>query len=180
MLTYIVIAFIAMAFLHFIYEGIIAPSNRLKIRLELFRMRDKLRFLKIQHGNELDDKHYHHLQDSLNTLIRCLSSFDLITLVRVIHEIERDKDVKARLEARMKILDDCAIQDARAIREQSLKLARRALRVNSGAWGFYIVPVAIAFACYEKIKDYAKQSISLPEPDLKKITPSTIAVGVSG
>jgi hypothetical protein len=64
---------------HFIYESIVAPSLRLKIRYDLFALRDELRFLKIKRGSSLDDKHYVYLQDSINTMISHLARYDIAT-----------------------------------------------------------------------------------------------------
>jgi hypothetical protein len=110
------------------------PSFRLQLRFELFRMRDELRNLKMRR-NDLDDKHFLYLQDSINTLIANLVRFDAATLTRIDLELQRDSELRARTEARCKVMDDCAVAEARRIRRKCNIVGVKALAVNSGGWG---------------------------------------------
>jgi len=51
-----IIVLAGLAVYHFVYEGILAPSFRLKLRFELFELRDELRKLKISHAEDLRDE----------------------------------------------------------------------------------------------------------------------------
>ncbi|MGH8330614.1 MAG: hypothetical protein ACRER3_22985, partial [Pseudomonas fluorescens] len=66
-MTYAVLSFMFLAFVHFVFESILAPSFRLKLRFEIFALRDELRLLKIECESSLHDKHFEYLQSSLNT-----------------------------------------------------------------------------------------------------------------
>jgi len=170
--AFLIVTLAVLALVHFVYESILAPSLRLEIRFELFKLRDELRFTKINLGNKLDDKHYHFLQDSVNTLIGNLYRFDLATITKAMIEVEKDKDLKKRVQERSRFLDDCNVAEARKIRNESIKLAFRALRVNSGGWAVYFIPVLATIACYKYALAAGKALISMSEPDFRKVAPS--------
>ena len=171
-LAILIVILALLTLVHFVYESILAPSLRLEIRFELFKLRDELRFIKINLGNELDDKHYHFLQDSINTLIRNLYRFDLAIVTKAMIEVKRDKDLKKRVQERSLFLDDCTVAEARRIRNESINLAFRALRVNSGGWAVYFIPVIATIVCYKYALAAGKALISMSEPDFRKVTPS--------
>ncbi len=158
-MSYAILAFLFLALCHFVYESIIAPSLRLKLRFELFKLRDDLRTLKNEYGSDLDDRHFHYLQDSLNVLIRFLPRFEIGNLALAASQINNDPQLKKRMEARAKILDDCQIAQATNIRNKSIEIAARAVRVNGGAWGFYVVPIALTFAVYKSVNEKVRAII---------------------
>ena len=164
-MDYVIIAFVTFAFAHFIYEAIVAPSIRLKKRFELFRLRDELRIIKVRRGAALNDKHYNFLQNSINTLIRNLSAFDLCTMMCARADILHDKELAKRINEHSKVLDDCSIDAAKEIRRNIIKFARDAFVVNSGAWAVYVVPVVVLFSRLSAIKKVVKQLLSMSEPE---------------
>jgi len=169
--TYMILGLLIMASVHFIYEGILAPSFRLKLRFELFSLRDELRQLKIDCAQSLSDKHFDYLQDSLNGLIAVLHRYDAGTLAAVEHELRTNPELRADIEARVRILDDCNIPRARTIRNRSLWIAGKALATNNGAWFCYLLPLALPLFFVSRLKKLIRASLSLSEPDLNKVAP---------
>jgi len=170
-MAYVIPGLIIAAFLHFIYESILAPSLRLKLRFELFALRDELRLLKIDCDRHLDDRCFEHFQASLNTLIRVLHRIDIATLAAVERELRANPELREQIEARSRMLDDCNIPQVREIRYRSLQVAVKAFAVNSGGWAIYLLPLVLPFLGYSKIKKAVKASISLSELDLNKVAP---------
>jgi len=168
-MTYLIFTFGALVLLHFVYEGIIAPSLRLNLRFRLFQLRDELRMLKIRHGSDFDDKHFHYLQDGVNNLLSGLPRIDITLLVRVMNEIASDKQLKQRMDARAKILDDCKLDDARRLRKQSIEIVERALTINSGAWVLYVLPIALAAVCYKSTIKTLRSLTALSQSDFAKV-----------
>jgi hypothetical protein len=113
-MEYLFVVLIVFALYHFVYESILAPSERLKLRFELFELRDRLRALKVDHSDYLEDRHFHYLQDSLNSLICLLGRFDLATLSRIELEFQLDPELRRRSEMRTAILDDCQFDSTTA------------------------------------------------------------------
>jgi hypothetical protein len=174
---YFLIAILGVALYHFIYESILAPSWRLKLRFELFVLRDKVRALKIDHPEAFRDKHYHYLQDSVNTLVMLLARFDLATLGRIEAEMKRNPQLQKQSDERSRILDDCGLEEAKAIRYASLRIAFSALAVNSGGWFIYAVPtLSIVFGLksyFSSFRQRIKAVVAIPQAEINKFAPAS-------
>lgn len=171
MFAYILLLVTFLAIIHFIYEAIIAPSMRFKARLDLFRLRDELRSMKIKHGDTLDDKHFNYLQDSINSTINMIPRFELMTISMMMVALKKDSYLEKKLQERLKVLDDCVIPDVIEIRKRSMDIALRAYFINSGMWFCYLLPIAISLGLYKALKDKIRSIISLPIHGLEKIAP---------
>jgi hypothetical protein len=177
-MEYLFVSLIVFALYHFVYESILAPSERLKLRFELFELRDRLRSLKIEYSECLEDRHFHYLQDSLNNLICLLTRFDMATLSQIELEIQRDPELRRRSEVRSATLDDCQLEEMKTIREASFRIATKALLINSGGWFVYVVPIFIGLALYLGLTCWAsflgrkiKAAISISEVDIRRLVP---------
>jgi hypothetical protein len=160
-----------LAIIHFVYEAILAPSFRLKLRCDLFLLRDELRSLKVDHAEMLDDKHFTYLQDSINSIILMIPRFEIGTVAMINRELEKDKSLEEKVQKRVKLLDDCAIPEVAVIRKKSLHLAFKALLINGGMCFLYILPMAILSVLYKAVANSIRAVISVPKPDLDKIAP---------
>lgn len=175
-------AILGVALYHFIYESILAPSWRLKLRVELFVLRDKVRALRIDHPEEFQDRHYHYLQDSINTLLVLLARFDLATLGRIEAEMKRNPELQKQSDERSLILDDCCLEEAKVIRYASLRIAFAALAVNSGGWFIYIVPpLSIVFGLksyFSSFRRRIKAVVAIPQAEINKFAPASTDLSV--
>jgi hypothetical protein len=174
---YFLVAILVAALYHFIYESILAPSWRLKLRFELFVLRDKVRALKVDHGVAFQDKHYHYLQDSINTLLSLLARFDLATLGRIEAEMKRNPELQQQSDERSQVLDDCDLEDAKLIRYASLRIAIAALAVNSGGWFIYVLPplsLALGLKRYfSSFRQRIKAVVAIPQSEINKFAPAS-------
>jgi hypothetical protein len=185
-MSYLICAMVVLAFLHFIYESILAPSFRLNLRCKLFALRDELRWLKIEHGKELNDRHFEYLHESINLTIHFLNRIDFGGLVASEHEYKTNPEFRKRVETRQKVLDDCQIKSARDLRRKSVAIAAEAFLVNSGALIVWLIPVVVpAVLCAlvtSKIRAWFALKIKIwmavPERDLERITPSWELAGL--
>jgi hypothetical protein len=175
MMTYILLTVTFLAITHFIYEAILAPSMRLKARFDLFRLRDELRSLKINHGEILDNKHFTYLHDSINTAINMIPRFELMTISIMITELKKDRELGRKLNERLRVMDDCTIPDVIMIRKKITDIALRAYFINSGMWFYYLLPIALTLGLYKALKEKIKSIISLPTSVLEKIAPKYIS-----
>lgn len=94
-----------LALVHFIYESILAPSWRLRLRFRLFALRDELRALKGECRGLLDDEHFAYLQDSINTMIAMLHRYDVAAVAAAELRYRRDPEFRRCVEIRTAILD---------------------------------------------------------------------------
>jgi hypothetical protein len=144
----------------------------LSIRYKLFTLRDELRSLKIECGDSLEDKHYAYLQDSLNTIIAHLPRYDMATLGYAEHVYNNDPEFRRRVDERSHVLDDCGIPRARSIRSRNVRLAAKAILINSGMLCAPIYPFVLMDVGLSALKKRIKNFASLSEPDFAKVGPS--------
>jgi hypothetical protein len=172
-----IFTFLVFVTYHFVYESILAPSLRLSLRFQLLVLRDEVRKLKIECGPSLDDKHFLFLQDWVNFLISALNRLDLVSLARAEVESKREPEILKRAQERSKMLDDCNIPRARAIRKQAASIASRALLVNNGAWIIFIAPILICTVGYGNLNLKIKLLTTMSGKDFQKIaTEDPVAV----
>lgn len=164
---YCIMMLAAGAILHFVYELIIAPSLRLELRLALVRLENEVRLLKIQNSGVVE-RQLGELQDSVNALTCMLFKFDLVTLHAISEEIDRDAALKRRVEARARILDDCVLPEVLALRRKQIRIATKALAVNSGPMMLWSVVPASLFVGYHTVFRKIKNSLTVPAPDLER------------
>lgn len=158
---------ILLAFLHFVYESIIAPSARLRLRFRLFALRDKLRWLRIKQG--CNEEEFRYLDAAMNNVIRILHRFDIASVNRSAHIIQADPALKGRVEKRIAVIEQSSCVEFQQLNKELLRIARQAIIVNNGACFFYLFPIVFVVAGIEKITQLIKKLVSVPEGELGKV-----------
>lgn len=176
---YCIVILTCVAIFHFVYESIIAPSLRLELRFELCGLRDEVGLLKIEspgvaggEGSELVDRHLCELQDSINSLLGILFRFDLATVCAISEEIDRDAELKRRVQARARILDSCVLPRVLAIRSKQIRIATKALAVNIGPMLLWSAFPTSLFVGYRAVRNKIKRSLTVPGTDLERFIPA--------
>jgi len=156
-------AFLLIGMYHLIYEGILLPSLRLRLRFRLFEIRDRLRTLKHLDARCCSDQAFNFLQDSINNGLGMLHRTDLIMLFKVEQQIESSELLRNRLEKRNSVLSEVFDPDIIEIRKDINHVARYAVLLNSGGWFIYIIPAMITVLAFGKIKGLVKELLMFPE-----------------
>jgi len=167
---YALTALVILALFHLVYESILAPSFRTHLRLELFALRDELRKLKINRRSSFDDRHFSYLQDAVNSLIAFGHGFDGAMLAAVENEFRRDRQFRDKVESRSRVLDDCLVSEAKAIRQKSVGVAARLLLVNSGALFVLVAPCVLCMIGIKEARSRLRTVASLSEHEIRKIS----------
>jgi hypothetical protein len=154
---------------HFIYEGILAPSFRLSLRFKLFALRDRVRELKMIHGDQLDSAAFGYLQDSVNTGIRILPDFTFGTLAQAKELLKNHPELRNRLAERDRLLESCRVPEVSQIWKQASGIMEQALFVNSGGWLIYVVPVGLVAAFFGFISSGVKKLLLMPQEQIDQI-----------
>lgn len=190
-MTYFIFGLACVALCHFVYESILAPSIRLELRFELFKLRDEVRSLKINNLSskvsepQFVDEHYGYLQDSINALLCILYRYDLAAIWTITGQIDCDEALRQRVEARARFLDDCELPTVRAMRKRQLHIAGKALAVNSGPMLLLLLAPALALRGYKavrgRIRGEIKTSLTVPGTDLMRCIPqeSDLSTGLA-
>lgn len=132
----------ALAVLHFVYEGIVAPSLRMQARNELFELRDELRTLHIDGADGCDGEAFEMVHSSLNAYIDRLHAVDARFVYRMQHSL-RKPELRRQLDAQVEVLRNARSQPLQNIGRRAGRVIERAIAVNSGGWAFLIVPVVL-------------------------------------
>ena len=142
-MVYLIYILISLAFLHFIYEGIIAPSLRLKLRYELFRLRDGLRRLKVDEPETVTDQSFRALQEVINNSLKILHHADIVTVWQAHQKIARDPKLARMRDKRWRMLQEELNHITQPIYRRQTRLFALALLVNNGMLVLYLLPVVI-------------------------------------
>ncbi len=191
-MSYFIFGLACAALGHFVYESILAPSMRLELRFELFKLRDEVRFLKMKNLSskaasepEFVDEHYGYLQDSINALLCVLYRYDIAAIWTITDRISRDEALRQRVEARARLLDACELPAVRSLRKRQLDIAARALAVNSGPMLLLLLAPTLVLRGYKavrgKVRGEIKTSLTVPGTDLKRCIPgeSDLSTGLA-
>lgn len=174
-MEYLILGFLALAFCHFFYESIVAPTVRARIRFDLFVARARLNIIKRQNKASFDERHYVHLRDSLNSLINHMYRMELLTAIHALMCVKSDAQLRKVVDARARVLDDCNLKSVKDVRASSLALMAQVIRANCFGWFFFLFPFVYVEVCYTYIRDKLKILLAVPDKSLEYIAPEIVA-----
>lgn len=167
----------ACAFLHFIYEGIVAPSIRTKLRNDMFELRDELRNLHISKDDRCSREAFEIAHTGVNQYLDRLHAVT-ISFMRRFREAYKDADFRADVERRQMVLNSCESTELRKIVASANSRIELALFANSAGWLIYLVPVALLGICIKAITRWVHRRISqlfaTPEAGTFRLMPDVI------
>lgn len=132
---------IAFAAWHYIYEAIIAPSVRMQLRMKLFELRDRLRWLKHNDSN-LSNEAFMIMQDAINNGIAFMSVLGIISFEYIRKDIARDESLRKRIDKRYECLVKNDSEEMQDIYHELAIVMYRSIAINSGGWLAFVIPVA--------------------------------------
>ena len=109
---------IVLALVHVVYETIIAPTLRLRMKYRFFELRDQAVLLRLEEPKALPDPLYQHLLDAINGSMCYISDLSLMGILR----LKPSEEERLRAEQRIREL---ANADAPEVRQMA-----KALRIN--------------------------------------------------
>ena len=169
-MTFLIYALVIVTVWHFLWEAILAPSFRLRLRYELFCLRDELRWLYHRKPASADKEVFRYLQGSVNSVIRLLPGIDFSLRFMVERAIAKDEQLRKQIEERRKWIDACGDREVRQLEGRIERAARRAFIVNTGGWLIYTAPLAIALLCFDAVTRFVRDPLLLPESELRRIS----------
>jgi hypothetical protein len=172
-MTILILILFAYAVLSFVWDGILAPSIRSKLRYRLFSARDRLRCLKIEHPERLNDETFNSLHESINASIRLLPAMSFTSIFSASFALKRDDDLRQHIAKKRALLDACPLDEAREIHEGSIKVLGEALSVNSLFFVLnvlaLIAPLIFPLYCGQKIGETVSELVLLPARDWDRV-----------
>lgn len=187
-MTTLFLIFVVLVVFHFIVEGIIAPSERSKIRLQLFALRDEIRMTKIDYGNTFNNELYDHLEAHANKSIHLLHNYNIIGIWRAIRAETRDNELLRQVNERINrfyaLLNDSAVPNLKTLHVKSLWNTFKGFLFNSLGWlPYFVVPilvVALVLLATSMIKRVKKRCrfmvtglLEMPDRDFQQHFPNS-------
>lgn len=167
-MKYLLLVLVCLAVWHFVYDGILLPTLRLRLRYRLFALRDRLRSLKASE-RAFDDAVYTHLQGSINNGLSFLHVIDMQFVADITAAIAQDEALRKRVEDRRLAVDACPIREVKEIYHRIGSIGESAVFSNSGGWLIYLVPAALVAVFFQKVKRDVEQVVSIPEPEVQRL-----------
>lgn len=131
-----------LAIYHLIYESIIMPSVRLKLRYDLFEWRDKLIYIQCTQS-VMSEKDFNLVHSYINAAINRLPYYSLSLLFRVNKDIERNPHLRKQVEHHSNAINAIDNKDVQEIIKGVNKTTLKAFWGNFGAWALYLIPILI-------------------------------------
>lgn len=173
MTTALAIAILVLAFLaavHFILETVVVPSQLLRLRYQVFALRDRLRRLKSE-DPALTDEVFRNLEDKLNGCVNILPYLTVSVVVRVEAQFANNPELSAQAEAGEKLLRLSPVAEAREIRGEVVRILTRAIQWNCLGLMIYGVPLYLAWMWVYRLFKAIDRMASLPSQDMNRLTP---------
>ncbi len=180
-MVYLIYTILALAFLHFVYEGILVPSFRLKLRFELFKLRDQLRNLKANHSEVVPDDIFRSLQNGINNSLKLLPRTDVVTVLNAHRKIANDPKLSQLRDKQFRKFNENLNEHTRPIFEQCSRLFLLTVFVNNGMLALYLLPVFLFLLICLFIGSKALRSLTkfmdivfMPENQVDNIIPADV------
>lgn len=151
----IIVGFLAM--LHYLYEAVLAPTFRLKIRHELFELRDSLHKIKLDKLSKDDREIVAIIEASINNVLDRMTHINIVNIIRLHSEYAHDKEFKKIIDdfkAKMSISHNDGIKN---IDRHLTILTGKALLANNAALLVYLSPIFIAIRLISNVYRYVKK-----------------------
>ena len=173
-MTILILVLTTIAILHFIYEGIIAPSLRMHLRNKLFELRDEARAIKAEGLNPEDEEAFWYTHDGINNLLDRLSWLTLHARITTMHSFRDDPELQALVRKRKAMLDSCKDQRIRDIFNRTSVILEETFNINMGAWAIYLIPIAAVCVSIGSLKSLAASLILTPDQKRDEILPKPV------
>ena len=158
----VVLAMVALG--HFLYEGIVAPTLRTKLKHEMFQLRDELRSVHLERDDGCPQEAFNIAHNGINQYVHRLH-WVTISFVTEFNRMNSSSK-KAEVDRRRRVVETCEVKELSDIVARGNKVVERALFVNSGAVFAYctvlLVPLAILFMCAHSIYRKASEMFAAP------------------
>jgi hypothetical protein len=140
------------AILSFVYDVFIAPNIRRSLTRKLVALRADTILLKAEYVDSAAYLDCLTLQESIEFMIHKLRRISLSSWLFVERESRRSPGFLTKAQVRARTLDESTVPRIRAIREQTLDIATKALAVNSPAWAPLLIAPSIVAAARSRLR----------------------------
>ncbi|MCY4524944.1 MAG: hypothetical protein OXB84_09400 [Halobacteriovoraceae bacterium] len=164
-LSYVIVSLVLLAIIHFIYDGIIAPTIRFHLRNDLFSLRDRIRRLIIE-GNlsNSDNETILFVDNSISFFLNKLSSLSLRTYYVARKEIIQNEELRKIIEKRLNSTRQLQNYEVQDIFAKAIMIVEKAFIFNSGILLLLVIliPMIIGLILVKKFKKHISALVMIP------------------
>jgi hypothetical protein len=171
MLTVMFFLLIVLVAYHFVYEGIVAPSLRLRLQFRLYALRDRLRTFKIEEPHAVSDSDFRLIEDGLNNAINLLSCISLSMLYQTRKAVRKKERWVREANQRVNRAEQCPHEGLRQIDKKATNILFEGLIINSGGWYIYVLPIVLVWYLWDQVMNFVKEVMSIPRPEVHRLIP---------
>lgn len=172
LLSYIFIAMIFLAWIHFIYNGIILPSIRMHLRNNLFALRDRLREMKIKKEFSNESKVVELLHDGINNVLDRLPFFTIETVLKLRENLKAEQSLIKEINSRLSMIENCKNVELKEIYKKTNMTLLYSFLANSGGLLLWIFPVFFVIYWISQIKVYVSDLVAIPSSKAERLAPN--------
>ena len=157
---------------HFIYEGIVAPSIRIKLRNRLFAIRDELRSMVIDGVSQDDQEPLHFVHDGVNNFIDRLPNLTLANTRRMELDYRSNPDLEKTVRAHFELIKSSKNEKIKSAFESTNDIIGIAIIANAGAWFVYLIPLACLAFTMRQMTKFVGQLVMTPSKEVDRFIPT--------
>lgn len=166
---------IILAIFHFVYESILLPSIRQRLRYKLFALRDRLVRLSLDNNQKTEIKHFEHIERSINTSIRHLPYMTISTIFHADNFYKMNPELQNDINRRVETIKNLKNEQLKELHSVCIKYSIQSLVYNSMMLFIYLLPIVLLISLIGVIRNRVKrtvQSLSVtPEYQFEKAVP---------
>lgn len=147
---------------HFVYEAILLPGYRMRLRNELFALRDTVRNLHLERGSRELSPELELLHDGINYYLTRLHRITPTVVLQIEAAYRQNEDIRATIDARRRLIEQADDSRIREISQHINTVISQALVANIGGWMIYIIPVVIAISLFSWLKRLSAELFMAP------------------
>lgn len=167
--TLIVVIF-WLAVWHFLCEAILAPSAKMILRNRLFAMRDQVRHIHIERGDDRMAPDVELLHDGINRFLPRLKQVTPLLLHEIDSAYRKDPGVHEIVDARRQVIESAADPRIKDIVGRINDVLSKAMIANTAGWMIYLLPIGVVFVCFSRLTRLAAELFVTPSCTLDRLT----------
>lgn len=179
MWTFFIIALFVLPLWHFIYEGILMPAIRFKLRLELFKIRDTIRRIKIDGGDDIPEAAFSYAERNVNQIVNILKFVDPFVLDEAKRHLANDPQLATRIEQARAEFTQTASEELQEQYRKAIRVGVTASCINSGGWVIYLLPLVLPCMFASHLVKTVAMMASAPPHEIEKMIPSDVGFALA-
>lgn len=159
------------AFAHFIYDGILAPSIRCKLRNDLFDLRDQLRTAQISNQDPSATEAFDVVHAGINAYLNRLQGVTVSLRAKFYRLNKEDSGFRQEWHRRRRVVEDAKNQELERIKARANATIELAFLTNSAPLLAYLLPLALCLAQIFQLRRWSQALVAMKPSQTDRLIP---------